>query len=461
MQALLGDEYDAFARALEADQAVSLRYNPLKTSFAPADAEAMRVPWASRGYYLAERPAFTFDPLFHAGAYYVQEASSMFLEQALRQYVDGPVRYLDLCAAPGGKTTLAISALPEGSLVVGNEVDRKRANILAKNVAKWGSASTLVSNRRADSFTPLESFFDVILTDVPCSGEGMFRKDPRAVEEWSEANVANCAVRQREILQDIWPALRPGGLLIYSTCTYNTEENEEMLQWICRELGAEMLPLSIDPAWGIHAPLREGVSAYRFMPHTTRGEGLFMAVLRKADDGEAPADGDRLVRDFARKRLKKGGKREMPFPKEATGWVINPETFRFEVEGDRLVAYPREHADELLMLADRLAPLSAGLTLGTVKGKDIVPDHQLALSAALRPDAFPRAEIDRETALSYLRREAIALPADLPKGYVVVCYEGHPLGFAKHLGNRSNNLYPQEWRIRSSYSPEEEWSAIL
>jgi 16S rRNA C967 or C1407 C5-methylase (RsmB/RsmF family)/NOL1/NOP2/fmu family ribosome biogenesis protein len=465
MQSLLGDEYEAFARALEAEQATSIRFNPLKTQHEPQGAE--RVAWTSTGYYLTERPAFTFDPLLHAGVYYVQEASSMFLEQVIRQYVAEPVRYLDLCAAPGGKTTLAIAALPEGSLVVGNEIERKRAHILAENVAKWGSASTVVSNRRADSFTPLTGFFDVILTDVPCSGEGMFRKDPRAVEEWSEANVEHCAARQHDILRDIWPALKPGGLLIYSTCTYNTEENEEMLAWICSELGATTLPVSVDPAWGIHAPLREGVNAYRFMPHTTRGEGLFMAVLRKADDGEADCDADRLVRDAAKKRAKRAGKgsqkgaaKEPTVPKEVTEWLLRPQEFRFEVEGDAVIAYPREHADEMLMLAEQLGPLSKGLAVARIKGKDWVPEHALALSTALRSDAFARAEVDRDTALAYLRREAVTLDADLPRGYVLVCFEGHPLGFVKHLGNRSNNLYPQEWRIRSSYSPEEEWTAF-
>lgn len=460
MRALMGEEYEAFAEALQKEQSVSIRYNPLKTDF---ELDADPVGWSTRGYYLPERPAFTFDPLFHAGVYYVQEASSMFLEQVIRQYVDIPVRYLDLCAAPGGKTTLAISALPEGSLVVGNEIERKRCHILAENIAKWGSPYSMVMNNRSEDYTDLTHYFDVILTDVPCSGEGMFRKDLQAITEWSEANVLNCAVRQKTILENIWPALQPGGLLIYSTCTYNTEENEEMIAWICEELGAEVLPVNVEPSWGIHSALSGELPVYRFMPHTTRGEGLFMAVLRKTDLDEMD-DRSRLVRDFQKKAQKKAGKggvKEVAFPKEVKDWVKNPDKFRFEVQGDKLIAYPKIYAEEMQMLGAKLNPLMKGLVLGSFKGKDVVPDHALALSVALNRDAFTVTEVDRDTALAYLRREAVTLNTELPKGFVLLTYQDHPIGWVKHLGNRSNNLYPQEWRIRSGYSPEEEWSALM
>ncbi|MEG1587051.1 MAG: rRNA cytosine-C5-methyltransferase [Bacteroidales bacterium] len=459
MKALLGDEYPAFEQALQKEQSVSIRYNPAKTDFLP---ETERVPWTSLGYYLRERPAFTFDPLFHAGTYYVQEASSMFLEQVIRRYVSSAVRYLDLCAAPGGKTTLAVSALPQGSLVIGNEIERKRCHILAENITKWGSPYSMVMNNQAADYTGLTHYFDVILTDVPCSGEGMFRKDPQAISEWSEANVLNCAARQKEILEDIWPALCPGGLLIYSTCTYNTEENEEMLAYICRELGAEVLPVEIDPAWGIHPALTGENPVYRFMPHTTRGEGLFMAVLRKNEGDEAEGR-SRLIRDFQKKSQKKGakgGSKEIPFPKEVKEWVKNPDLYVFEVKGDKLLAYPKQYAEEMKMLAAQLRPLTEGILLGTIKGKDVIPEHALAVSTALNRDAFEVVEVDRNTALTYLRRESVTLSADIPKGFVLLTFQNHPLGWVKHLGNRSNNLYPQEWRIRSGYSPEEEWSAL-
>jgi len=217
---LLKDEYPAFEKALREESPVSIRLNPLKTNSGLFGQE--QVPWCKNGYYLQDRPAFTFDPQFHAGAYYVQEASSMFLDHVIRQHIIRPVRYLDLCAAPGGKTTLALSALPEGSLVVCNEIVRNRAHVLAENIIKWGNPYCIVTNNDSATFNSLKHYFDVILTDVPCSGEGMFRKDPVAVQEWSASNVGLCSERQKEILHNIWDALRPGGILIYSTCTYNS-----------------------------------------------------------------------------------------------------------------------------------------------------------------------------------------------------------------------------------------------
>lgn len=250
--------------------------------------ESTSVPWCREGYYLSGRPSFTFDPLFHAGCYYVQEASSMFLEQALRQYVHEPVTMLDLCAAPGGKSTLARSVLPEGSLLVANEVMRNRSQVLAENLIKWGNPGVIVTNNDPADFTELGSLFDVILTDVPCSGEGMFRKDEVAVQEWSIENVDTCWQRQRRILRDIWPCLKTGGLLVYSTCTYNREENEDNVAWITQELGAEVLPLEIQPDWHITGNLiGTEFPVYRFLPHKTTGEGLFMAVLRKTADEPA------------------------------------------------------------------------------------------------------------------------------------------------------------------------------
>ena len=245
---LLGDDdFDRFLSALADEAPVTIRVNTEKRS---ADLLATKVPWASDAYYLDERPTFTFDPLFHAGSYYVQEASSMFVEQALRCYMpEKPLRALDLCAAPGGKSTLVRSLLPSGSLLVANEVMRNRVQILAENLTKWGCPDVVVTNSSSADFTQLKGFFDIILTDVPCSGEGMFRKDAISIEEWSPENVTLCWKRQQEIIADIWPALKPGGLLIYSTCTYNTKEDEENIKWIAQEYGAEILPIPINPEW--------------------------------------------------------------------------------------------------------------------------------------------------------------------------------------------------------------------
>lgn len=449
---LLGDDYPRFEQALATESPVSIRLNPAKCR--PGRPLGEAVPWSQEGYYLPERPAFTFDPCFHAGAYYVQEAASMFLHRVIDQYIHTPVRYLDLCAAPGGKSTDAIASLPAGSLVVSNEVVPNRTYILAENLTKWGSPFSVVTRNEAADFARLESYFDMVATDVPCSGEGMFRKDPDAIAEWSPAGVDRCAERQRQILTDVWPALKPGGVLIYSTCTYNLEENEEMVLYLMKELGATPLTVDTDPAWGIASALVPGVTAYRFMPHLTRGEGLFMAVLRKP--GEPDDSHSRLLDEPAGKRNKKGKKTTpaTPVPDEWSQRLAHPDDFDFVSRGDSFLAIPREYRADYQLLDRHLTLLQAGVTLATVKGRDYIPHPSLALSTALDPEKTPRFEADLATALAYLRRESIVLPPDQPRGYLIVAYRGFPLGWVKNLGNRANNLYPQEWRIRSGYTPD-------
>ncbi len=453
---LLKDEYQEFENAISQEQSVSIRLNSAKAGNILKDEQP--VSWCRNAYYLKERPNFTFDPAFHSGAYYVQEASSMFLDCVISQYVDKPVRYLDLCAAPGGKTTLAVSALPQGSLIVGNEIERKRCHILAENLTKWGSPYVMVMNNKAADYSGLTHYFDVILTDVPCSGEGMFRKDPQAITEWSVSNVVKCAERQKEILADIWDALRPGGLLIYSTCTYNIEENELMIEYLCDEFGAMALDVNTDPGWGIHKPLYGDKPCYRFMPHATRGEGLFMAVVRKPDSDDV-VERDDLVRSLSKKsqkKDKKGAKKEVAtvFPKELKSWVNDQTQFEFDCVNEAFYAYPREYYGEMKALAGALNCVLPGLALASVKGKDYIPEHSLALSTAINEELFSISEVSLDDAITYLRRESIVPTVDMPKGYVLITYKGYPLGWVKNMGNRTNNLYPQEWRIRSGYNPE-------
>ena len=407
-RALLGEEFDRLEAALSADVPVSIRINPMKGTSAPK--AGAPVAWCESGFYLPERLSFTFDPLFHAGAYYVQEASSMFLEQAIKAYVKEPVRCLDLCAAPGGKSTHLASLLPDGSLLVSNEVIRSRSYVLAENIAKWGHPDTIVINNDPEEIgEALPHLFDVIVTDVPCSGEGMFRKDTDSTGEWSVDNVRLCASRGRRIIHDIWNALKPGGILIYSTCTYNTEEDEENIHYIIEELGAEALPIPTQEEWQITGALRFEHPVYRFFPHKTRGEGFFLAALRKAEG------------EIEEIRVKSKGKKE---------------------RGKAAPSKP-------------LRVLSAGICLGEAKGKDFIPSQELALSTALTPNAFPSVELEWEDAIKFLKKEALVLPSGTDKGYVLVRYQGLPLGFVKNLGNRANNLYPQEWRIRTGYIPEE------
>ena len=437
-RALLGNEFDSFEAALQADVPVSIRINEKKGAPIPAaDTPDNRVAWCDTGYYLPERLSFTFDPLFHAGAYYVQEASSMFLEQVIRSHVKTPVRCLDLCAAPGGKSTHLAACLPEGSLLVSNEVIRSRSHILAENIAKWGNPNCVVTNNDPKEIGRLTHFFDVIVADVPCSGEGMFRKDTDSTGEWSIANVALCAGRGRRIIHDIWNALKPGGLLIYSTCTYNTEEDEEALP----------IP-AVKDEWQITGPLKYNHPVYRFFPHKTKGEGFFLAALRKAD-GEAEE-----IR-FKNKNKKEKGKTAPAIPKAVKSFLSDTSSFSPEWSGSILRMLPESVRGAYPLLREHLRILSAGICIGEAKGKDFIPAEELALSTALRPDAFPVADLDWDDAIRYLKKEALLLPAGTEKGYVLVRHKKFPLGFAKHLGNRANNLYPQEWRIRTGYVPEQ------
>ena len=453
---LLGEDiYPQFEEALAAETPVSIRPNRMKCDL-PVEGEP--IPWATSGMYLKNRPTFTFDPLFHAGCYYVQEASSMFVERVLQEYVHEPVVMLDLCAAPGGKSTLCRSTLPEGSLLVANEVMRNRSQILAENLIKWGHPEVVVTNNDPADFTELTHLFDVILTDVPCSGEGMFRKDQVAVEEWSLENVDICWQRQRRILTDIWPSLKPGGFLIYSTCTFNREEDEDNVAWIAKELGAEILPVPIKDSWGITGNLVGGeFPVYRFLPHKTKGEGFFLAVLRK-QEGECEETPSRFSKSPSRMDKKKKGKdnkQPLAVPKEAKEWLASVSDYSLAMKDTQVVAFPKAYQDEYALLQQTLKVIHAGITLGEVKGKDLIPHHSLAMSTALASEAFPKAEVSYEQAITYLRKEGLVLEADVPRGYVLLTYQGIPLGFVKNIGNRANNLYPQEWRIRSGYLPEE------
>lgn len=446
IQPLLGEEEtQQLVEALQTQAPVSIRVNTQKAASMDAQ-ETTPVPWCTTGRYLKERPSFTFDPLFHAGCYYVQEASSMFLEQVMRQYVQEPVLMLDLCAAPGGKSTHALSLLKEGSLLIANEVVPQRAWVLAENLSKWGSAEVVVTNNDPSAFTSLENLFDVVLTDVPCSGEGMFRKDETAISEWSPENVALCWQRQRRILSDIWPSLKPGGLLIYSTCTFNRQEDEDNVAWIADELGAEVLPVEVPAAWGITGNLTErDFPVYRSLPHKTKGEGFFMAVLRKN-----AAD----YRSFAPRASKKKEKQKpMVLPKDlmmqARSMVTALNGYELQNEGETLFAFPSAYVPLLSSLRASLRILKAGVKVAEVKGRDLIPAHELVLSLIYNKEAFPSMELTEEQAIAYLRREALTL-SEAPRGYVVVTNRHVPLGLVKNLGSRANNLYPAEWRIRKS-----------
>lgn len=446
-QLLGADEAAQLLAALEqTEPSVSIRFNPLKPSAAFDSEDLQPVPWCEQGRYLAERPRFTYDPLLHAGCYYVQEAASMFVEQAYRQIETDfhPHRLLDLCAAPGGKSTLWRSLLADGDLLVANEPIRQRAQILAENLTKWGHPDVVCTSAYPEEFAPLGSFFDVIAADVPCSGEGMFRKDDGAVDEWSPEAVEACAARQWDIVESVWPALRQGGYLVYSTCTYNRLENEDNVVRICEELGAELVPIPCASEWNIASDTTgRQLPAYHFFPHRTRGEGLFLALLRKTAEAPVPKEKKNKKQRGGRQQSVQGGA-------QVAAWLNDNEQFRLlPTDGAHTTAVRQTLADDVQRICSTVRALTAGVLLAEEKGRKYIPQHALALSTQLSPTAFPQVELTQEQALSYLRREALVLPPTAPRGYVVVTFQKHPLGFMNNLGSRANNLYPQEWRIRN------------
>lgn len=461
MHLLLGDKtYSEFEQSFSEIPPVSIRYNPNKWK---KEKNGDKVPWCESGYYLPSRHTFTFDPSFHAGTYYVQEASSMFLEQILNTYIKHPVVALDLCAAPGGKSTLTISKLPAGSVLVANEIIKLRSQKLAENIIKWGNPNVIVTNNQASDFSYLNEFFDLIICDVPCSGEGMFRKDAQAIEEWSSNNVDICQNRQREIINDIWSSLKPGGVLVYSTCTFNTLENEENIEWIVKTFGAEVLPCSPDEKWNITGNMcGTGHEVYRFLPHKTKGEGFFICALRKKNDESLLSESScqTLCTIKSKNNTKKGKNQKndkkgiVNIPKELKTWIHESDSFSFFSNATSIYAFPKSRIDILELIKEGLNVIHSGITIANIKGKNNIPGHSLAMSTYLNRKAFQSVEIDYSQAIAYLRTEAIVLPQETPTGIILLTYNDTPLGFAKNIGNRANNLYPTEWRIRSGHIPE-------
>ncbi|MBI3135073.1 MAG: rRNA cytosine-C5-methyltransferase [Bacteroidetes bacterium] len=432
-QLLSDEERTVFVQALEDDIPVSIRLNPFKKTTA---GNSVRVPWCETGYYLPERKKFTFDPLFHAGTYYVQEAGSMLIEQALKQHADltQPLKVLDLCASPGGKTTHLLSLISEESLLVSNEVIGSRIPALEQNVIKWGTANCIITQNDPEAFEDFSQKFDVIVIDAPCSGEGMFRKHDHAVNEWSPDNVNLCSVRQQRILENVWPALKENGLLLYSTCTFNLQENEQNIRQFLNEHAGDSLRLELTPDWKIKELNYEGVFGYRMMPHLTKSEGFFLSVIRKTETAE-----------------REGKIRNQIKPKDLLNWnefILNPADFSGIEFKQQQYIFPKKYIDFLATCQHELYVRYFGTEIGEVKGTDFIPSQALAQSNHLNAETFRKSELTLADAIRFLQKEAIH-SAHSEKGIELVTYQNHPLGFVKNLGNRTNNLFPKNWRILS------------
>ena len=445
MQALLGPaEFTLFQEGLERPTQTSIRLNRRKTT----DISFPKRPihWAKDGYFLDERPSFTGDPCFHAGAYYVQEASSMFISHILESQQIPKGVYLDLAAAPGGKSTLLSSYLGEEGLLVANEVIAARTQILKENVIKWGLGNTVVTNNDPEHFSPLEGFFDLVLVDAPCSGEGMFRKDPQARAEWSPEHVNLCSARQKRIVDKAGELIKGGGYLLYCTCTFNEMENEELLRFLTEEFAFEPVRISLDPSWGIvetKVTTEEGVFfGYRFFPHKVAGEGFFITVLRRPE--EAYSQIAPTTKEFKHHSLKRVGDKEAAALEQEVG---GGGSGKFYLLQDAYFRMQAGYTPELEKLAQVLSVRYFGIELGKKQGKEWIPSHEWALST-LPKNGFPQQELTMEEALAFLRKKEQAF-AELPLGWVLLTYQKLPLGWIKNLGKRVNNYYPKEWRIRN------------
>ncbi len=418
------------------EQVTSLRVNPSKKVMLEDGWEFSQVPWCPHGKYLSQRPSFTMDPLIHAGAYYVQEASSMFLWHSLQQVVGDPAnkKVLDLCAAPGGKSSLLASYFSDG-LVVANEVIKQRVQVLTENITKWGIDHVIVTNNDPSHFQSLPGYFDVMVVDAPCSGSGLFRRDPDAVEEWSEGNVQLCSQRQQRILADVLPALKEEGILIYSTCSYSPDEDEMIADWLIDEMGMESRRIDIPAEWGIVETVSESHAAfgYRFYPDRVKGEGFFIAAFQKKT---ATSEGR-----LKEQHISLPSKTDM---QQLAGFITIPAAYNVFTSADTLRAIKSAWLRELRILAQCLYIKKAGTGIGSLKGKDLVPSHELALGMLPLTD-MASVTVDKEKALQYLKRKELSL--DAAKGWNLVIYCGLSLGWVKVLPNRINNYYPAEWRI--------------
>lgn len=453
MRQQLGDEFEDFLAALEEQAPTSLRLNAKKAG--AAFEGSSEIPWATDGVYLAERPSFFKNPLIYAGAFYVQEASSMLIGQA--GFFEEDIAILDLCAAPGGKSTLLASEMTEGSFLVSNELVRNRAAVLEENLSRWGNPNVAITCNHPRDYEAVKNVFDLIVVDAPCSGEGMFRKDPKSIGHWTPRAMHDCADRQKEILGFVMDALKPGGRLVYSTCTYNPFENEDIVQWLLDSGQFEIVPLEFPSEWGLTPGTTKGYSpkmkhTFHCYPHKVKGEGFFLSCLQKKDDGaprslpsKKKAKKQHKKQHAARPNLEAANRKQTA---ELSKWMKTPEDFDFFILADTAFAISKAWSSGMREQLDSLYLIKMGIKMGEFKRDTLVPAHDLAMSE-LQADSIPTTELTEEQALRYLKR--VELNQDAPDwlGWGIVQYQGRNLGWIKALKGRINNHFPKEMRIRS------------
>jgi 16S rRNA C967 or C1407 C5-methylase (RsmB/RsmF family)/NOL1/NOP2/fmu family ribosome biogenesis protein len=421
--------------ALNDKPQVSIRINPSKWLRIPDNSSA--VQWSENGYYLESRPSFTSDPLFHSGCYYPQEASSMFIEQVFNQLIkdQSDLKVLDLCAAPGGKSTHLSTLVGENGFIVANEVIRSRAGILSENVTKWGLGNVIVTNNDPEAFSRLNDYFDLILIDAPCSGEGMFsEKDVRL--EWSAENAAMCSERQKRILKDAWSSLKGNGLLIYSTCTFNPAENEENIKWLTDLNGSATQNLDISKFTGISEISYQGITGYGFYPGRIKGEGLFISVVRKAG-----------IHDAKRLKSSKNKDNQLTISDIKIARNLLDVSSVYFIRNDDIIYQLSLPVEQYLYLKNFLRIIKGGTALFKSRKNDFTPLHELALSTKIKSGAFPEVELEYQQAIAFLKKENLAL-RNAVTGWIILTYMDINLGFAKNIGSRLNNYFPVDWRIR-------------
>lgn len=419
--------------ALKGKALFSLRINPNKNF---SELQGEQVPWCENGKYIQERPSYIEDPLFHAGCFYPQEASSMFLEQAIKPFLKPNMNVLDLCAAPGGKSTHLLSLLPSDALLVSNEVIKSRAQILKENIIKWGKSTVVVTQNDANDFKKLPSFFDLMVLDVPCSGEGMFRKNPEAISQWNSQNVELCCARQKRIVADVWDSLKENGILIYSTCTFNRKENEENLLWLLDNFEAESIALNIPSDWGIQEIKEPSIFAYRFFPDKVKGEGFFMAAFRK--------NSGKSTYTFSKKAKPLPTLKNNPFKECLT---ISNEYLLTEFQQE-IVVFPVGKSMEAAEIISNLNPIKLGCAVGEVINGKTKFAHDIALSSEFELQ-LPKAELNLQQALQYLSKHDVWVP-NQKNGWILFTHKNVNLGLGKVVGNRINNYYPSYYRIRKN-----------